>query len=77
MRQWRRVSASCHVYRRRGERFIGACVDERDRFGDDSVMVWAGIAYEVKQLIVVEGNMTAVRYRSEILRTVESLSYLN
>ena len=34
-------------------------------------MIWGDIAHEVKsQLIVVKGNMTAVRYRDEILRPV-------
>ena len=34
-------------------------------------MVWGGITHGVKsQLIVVDGNMTAVRYRDEILRPV-------
>ena len=34
-------------------------------------MVWGGIAHGIKsQLIIVAGNMTAVRYRDEILRAV-------
>ena len=34
-------------------------------------MVWGGIAHGIKsQLIIVAGNMTAVRYRGEILRPV-------
>ena len=34
-------------------------------------MVWGGIAHGIKsQLIIVVGNMTAVRYRDEILRPV-------
>ena len=34
-------------------------------------MVWGGIAHRIKsQLIIVAGNMTAVRYRDEILRPV-------
>ena len=54
---------------RRGERFADACVVERDRFGGGSVMVCGGIAHGIKsQLIIVAGNMTAVRYRDEILR---------
>ena len=57
------------VYRRRGEHFADACVDERDRFGVWSLLVWGGIAHGVKaQLIVVEGNMTAVKYNDEIFR---------
>ena len=84
MRQWRRVlftdesrftlyraDGRRRVYRRRGERFSDACVVERDRFGGGSVMVWGGIAHGVKsQLIIVAGNMTAVRYMDEILRPV-------
>ena len=84
MRQWRRVlftgesrftlyraDGRCRVYRRHGERFADACVVERDRFGGGSVMVWGGIAHGIKsQLIIVAGNMTAVRYRDEILRPV-------
>ena len=39
--------------------------------GGGSVMVWRGIAHGIKsQLIIVAGNMTAVRYRDEILRLV-------
>lgn len=81
-RQWRRVfftdeSRFClfradgrqRVYRRRGERFADACVVERDRFGGGSVMVWGGISHGLKSpLVVVNGNLTAVRYRDEILR---------
>ena len=80
MTQWRRVLFTdesrftlyrADVYRRRGERFADAFVVERDRFGGDSVMVWGGIAHGIKsQLIIVAGNMTAVRYRDEILRPV-------
>ena len=84
MRQWRRVlftddsrftlyraDGRRRVYRRRGERFADACVVERDRFGGGSVMVWGGFAHGIKsQLIIVAGNMTAVRYRDEILRPV-------
>ena len=47
------------------------CVVEWDRFGGGSFMVWGGIAHGVKsQLIVVDGNMTAVRYRYEIMRPI-------
>ena len=81
MRQWRRVlftESRFTLYRAdgrrrvyRGERFADACVVERDRFGGGSVMVWGGIAHGIKsQLIIVAGNMTAVRYRDESLRPV-------
>ena len=82
MRQWRRffftdesrftlfrADGRRHLYRRRGERFADDCVFERDRYGGGSVMVWGGISHGVKSLfIVVPGNLTAVRYRDEILR---------
>ena len=59
------------VYRHRGERFADACVVERDRFWGGSVMIWGGIAHEIKsQLIIVAGNMTAVMFMDEILRPV-------
>ena len=66
-----RTDGRRRVYRRHGERFADACVVERDRFGSGSVMVWGGIAHGIKsQLIIAAGNMTAVRYRDEILRPV-------
>lgn len=82
LRQWRQVfftdesrfslfraDGRRRVYRRRGERFTDCCVVERDRFGGGSVMVWGGISHGVKSpLVVVQGNLTAVRYRDEILR---------
>ena len=84
MRQWRRAfftdesrstlfraDGRRRLYRRRGERFVDACVFDRDRYGGGSVMVWGGISHGVKSpLIVVPGNLTAVRYREEILRPV-------
>ena len=66
-----RADGRRRVYRRRGERFADACVVERDRFGGGSVMVSGGIAHGIKsQLIIVAGNMSAIRYRDEILRPV-------
>ena len=90
MRQWRRVlftnetrftlyraDGRRRVYRRRGERFADACVVERDRFGGGSVMVWGGIAHGIKsQLIIVAGNMTAVRHQTACTIS-DSFSFLN
>ena len=84
MKQWRRVFftdesrftlylADGHrrVYRRRGECYTDACNVERDRFSGGSVCVWGGISYGLKSpLIVLDGNLTGVRYRDEILRPV-------
>ena len=46
-----------------------ACIIETDRFGGGSVMLWSGIAYGLKTLlIVVNGNLNAIQYRDRILR---------
>ena len=76
MRRWRQVlftddshftlfrpDGRRRVYRRRWERFADVCIRERDRSGGGSVMVYGGIAHCVKTpLIVVNGNLTALRY---------------
>ena len=57
------------VWRRRGERFDSAAVQEHDRYGGGSIMVWAGITYDFRtDLITVQGNMTGQRYLQQILR---------
>jgi hypothetical protein len=49
------------VYRRRGELYADACVEERGRFGGGSFMVWGGIVYCRKMpLVVINGNLNAV-----------------
>ena len=82
LRQWRQVffiyesrfslylfDGWQRVYRRNGERFADTCVVERDRFGGGSVMVWGGNSHGLKsQLVVIDGNLTAARYRDGILR---------
>ena len=53
------------VYRRLGERYSDAC---RQIWGRGSVMVWGGISHGVKTpLVVIQGNLTAVRYRDQVL----------
>lgn len=65
------------VYRRQNERFADSCVQEHDRFGGGSVMIWGGItARRRTNLVFVEGNLTAVRYRDNILAT-EVVNFLN
>ena len=57
------------VYRRRNERFSSSCVQEVDSYGGGSVMMWAAISNDSKtELVQVPGNLTAVRYRDEILQ---------
>ena len=57
------------VYRRRNERYADCCVLQRDRFGGGgSVMVWAGISYGYRtQLVVIDGNLNAQKYRDRVL----------
>ena len=57
------------VWRRQGERYTDATVQEHDRYGGGSVMVWGGINHHQRTpLYRVDGNLTGIRYRDEILR---------
>ena len=56
------------IYRRRNERYIPQCIRGVDRYGGGSVMVWGAISMNGRtNLVQVQGNLTAVRYREEIL----------
>ena len=51
-----------------GESFTNTCIVETDRFFGDSAVVWGGISHCVKShLVVIVSNLTAVRYRDEVL----------
>uniref|UniRef100_A0A674E0K0 Tc1-like transposase DDE domain-containing protein n=1 Tax=Salmo trutta TaxID=8032 RepID=A0A674E0K0_SALTR len=58
-----------HVYCRRSERYTEACTLEWDRFGGGgSVMIWGGVSkHHRTELVVIAGNLNAVRYREDIL----------
>lgn len=57
------------VWRRLGERYQGTNIIERDRYGGGSIMVWGGIGRNFRTpLHRVEGNLTGVGYRDNILR---------
>ncbi|KAK7097717.1 hypothetical protein V1264_004653 [Littorina saxatilis] len=61
--------ARIRAWRRPGERFIDACVQEHDRYGGGSVMVWAGFHLHGRTpLYHIRGNLTGVLYRDEIVR---------
>jgi len=65
------------VYRRVGERFAASCVQEVDRFGLGSVMIWGGICGGRKtRLLVINGNLTAQRYIDQVL-TPELVPFVN
>ena len=51
------------VWRRRGEQYMPNVVQEGDRFGQGSVMVWGGINIDGRtDLVVVPRNLTAADY---------------
>lgn len=82
--RWRQIVFSdesrfnlCHadgrlrVWRRAGERFSDATTVPRVAHGGGGVMVWAGICHgDRTQLLIIDGNLNAVRYRDEILRPI-------
>ena len=57
------------VWRRPGERYLPVNVVEHDRFGGQSVMVWAGISVDGRTdlYVIRNGALTGLRYRDEIL----------
>lgn len=73
----RKLDARVKVWRRRGERYADCCIDRVTAFGGGSIMVWGGISITGKtRLVPIEGNLTAVRYRDEILQPV-AIPYLH
>lgn len=65
------------VWRRGGERFMDATIQEHDRYGGGSVMVWGGINFRSRTpLYRVEGNLNGVGYRDRILGPI-ALPVLN
>ena len=59
------------VWRRRGERYEDATVQEHDRYGGGSVMVWGGMSMHTRTpLHQVAGNLNGQRYVNEILRPI-------
>jgi transposase len=63
-----RCDGRVRVYRRPGERYTAATVQEVDRFGRGCVMVWAGISIDNRtDLVVVPGRLNAMNYIENIL----------
>lgn len=57
------------IWRRQGERYARCCVQQFNRWGGPSVMVWTGItAHHRTPLVVIDGNLTAQRYVNNILQ---------
>jgi hypothetical protein len=56
-----RYDGRVRVYRRPGERYTAATIQEVDRFGRGSVMVWAGISIDNRtDLVVVPGRLNYI-----------------
>ena len=69
--QLSRSDGRIRVYRRRNERYADCCIVERDRYGGGSVMVWGGITSQHRTIcVIVDGNITGVRYRDEIIQPI-------
>jgi transposase len=59
------------VWRRLHERHYHCTIKQHDSFGGGSVMVWGGITYDHRtDLVRLDGRVTGVRYRDEVLRPV-------
>ena len=71
-----RFSLNCadgrfRLYRRQHEFYRDICVAERDRFEVGSLMVWGAINHDFRSaLVLIQGNLSAHRYISEVLQPV-------
>lgn len=66
------------VYRRRNERLADCCIQERDRFGGGSVMVWGGIMGNLKtDLVIIQGNLNAQGYINLLNNTLMPFLHQN
>ena len=56
------------VWKRTGERYVACCIQEVDRWGGGSVMVWAGVSYRYKTALhFCDRSLHSQRYRDNIL----------
>ncbi|CAF4805054.1 unnamed protein product [Pieris macdunnoughi] len=63
-----RCDGRLRVYRRPGERYSAAAVQEYDKFGCGSVMVWGGVSLDERtDLVVVPGRLCAQTYIENVL----------
>ena len=65
-----RADGRSRAYRSHNERYAANCVLEHDRFGGDSIKVWAGIHHDGRTALMrVNGGVLSVQiYRGEILQ---------
>lgn len=63
-----RCDGRLRVWRRPGERYSQAAIQEVDRFGNGSVMVWGGISIDHRtELVVINGRLNARQYIDQVL----------
>ncbi|CAF4872595.1 unnamed protein product [Pieris macdunnoughi] len=63
-----RCDGRLRVYRRPGERYSAAAVQEYDKFGCGSVMVWGGVSLDERtDLVVVPGRLCPQTYIENVL----------
>lgn len=63
-----RCDGRVRVYRRPGERYSAAAVQEVEKFGGGSVMVWGGISVDDRtDLVVIPGRLNAAEYINTVL----------
>ena len=59
------------VWRRPGERFVDVNVQEHDRYGGGSVMVWGGMSLRTRTRPErINGNLTGACYLKDVLRPI-------
>ncbi|GFV27189.1 transposable element Tcb1 transposase [Trichonephila clavipes] len=59
------------VWRHRGERMLNSCVMHRHTGPTPDIMVWGGIGYHYRTLLVrIVGNLNSHRYISEVLEPI-------
>ena len=62
------VDGRSRVWRRRSEEYNPECIQHKVQGFGGSVMVWGGFSHDHKlPLIIIHGNLNAVRYRDEVL----------
>ena len=64
-----RCDGRLRMWGRPGDKFSEECVQEIDRFGGGSIMVWAGIMYNNRtDLVIVPQRLNAVWYTQDVLQ---------
>ena len=69
--KWSRSNSRKRVWRRPNERFADVNIQEVNRYGGGSVMIWGMVARNYKSdVVVVEGNMNGQRYLQNVVTPI-------